>query len=130
VLNKKTTRLVYFIIIFFYILALTALLAGGFLLRFTRFKSAARYVIGAALGTVPGVVVANSLLWLALYMLVELAPNSQSVPVTSPSTILSTLGAITVVGAMVLLPIVVTALGTLLGAVGGAYVAWRMRPAA
>ncbi|SFQ61056.1 hypothetical protein [Hymenobacter arizonensis] len=118
--------MVYFIILFFYAIALATSLLGGFLLRFTRFRSASRYVLGAALGTLPGLVVANAFLWLVLYAIINLGPNGNATPVADAPVWLTTLGAVAVVGAMVLVPIVVTVLGVTVGAIGGMYVAWRI----
>ncbi|GAB3317428.1 hypothetical protein ACFQT0_24365 [Hymenobacter humi] len=112
----------YFFILVFFLLFLLSMLAAAGVLFFTRFRRAAPYVLGAALGSVPGFVGANALLF---YGLTHLPNNPAQGSLAVPGT-LSTLVGIAAVGALILVPVVVSGIGVVLGAIAGMYTAWRI----
>ncbi len=112
----------YFFVLLLYAAAVLGLLVLAGLLYFTRFKSAAPYLLGAALGSVPGFVGANALLIYGMKLF--LAENDHT-PSAAPGP-LSTLAGFATMGALIVVPFVVSAVGSALGAVGGMYGAWRL----
>jgi hypothetical protein len=113
----------YFFILPLYVAAFLGLLALTAWLHFTRFKNAAPYVLGATLGSVPGFVGANALL---IYGVKLLLTANEHTP-AAPSGPLSILAGFATMGALIVVPFVVSAVGIALGAVGGMYAAWRLR---
>ena len=96
------------------------MLAGAAALFFIRFRRAALYMLGAALGSVPGFVGANALLF---YGLAHLPNGPAQGPLAVPG-ILSALVGIAALGALIAVPLVVSGLGVALGATAGIYTTW------
>lgn len=95
-----------------------ALLAVGAVLRFTLLKLIAPYALGAALGAIPGFVVANALL-------LPLLRTAGYVP-TFKSQNAQTIKAVIFAAVLFVGPLAASALGVAIGVIAGIYVAWRL----
>ena len=93
------------------------MLAGTEGLFFIRFRRAAPYVLGAALGSVSGFVWANALLF---YGLAHLPNGPAQGPLAVPGTSSALVG-IAALGALIAVPLVISGLGVALGAIAGIY---------
>lgn len=108
----------YFFMLPAYLLFLFGLLTAGLGLRFTRFKALARYVFGAALGSIPSFIGANALLMPLLRGLAGIS-----------ATTANGQAARGVLAAVVIFlgPIIMSALGIGLGAAFGLCATWYNR---
>ena len=113
----------YFFIVPAFLLLFLGLLAGGLLLRFTRLKKAAPFAFGAAIGSLAGFVGANGMLWALVYGALQLMP--QATTHLEPTGWLSALTALSAVGMLIIMPMLASAAGTIVGAVAGLYLAMR-----
>ena len=96
------------------------MLAGAAALFFIRFRRAALYMLGAALGSVPGFVGANALLF---YGLAHLPSGPAQGPLAVPGILSASVG-IAALGALIAVTLVVSGLGVALGATAGIYTTW------
>jgi hypothetical protein len=114
----------YFFILPLFAAFLLALLTGAGILFFTRFRKAAPYVLGTAIGSLLGFIGANAVLFLGLRLFVK--GRETMPPLATPGEIGSTVAGVAMVGVLVVVPFVVSALGAGLGAMGGVYATWRL----
>ena len=112
----------YFFILPAYIALAFVLIASGVAVRYVpRWKFASAYLIGGALGTLPGFVIAN-----VIVMLSGVIPVILSEKITLPH-LLQQIGGFVVAGILLIGPFIASAVGIAGGFFAGVYIVFRKR---